>query len=177
MEMKKFNYPKTFRKEFTMNTIETQDSHSSGCASGCGTVLLILLIVCLGVGYFLPQPTTNSCIDHSAMPKLIDDEAAVDQAVDAVVEEAVEHKEEIKENLEKFYQDGKEKAKEIVNTHLSPEKKLEISSETEAAVDEAVHAAINNLVEAGVENKETIKAKGKQAYRDMKKAFTSTTVN
>ncbi|MBR0190461.1 MAG: hypothetical protein IJQ31_00165 [Thermoguttaceae bacterium] len=159
-----------------MDTINTQDSYASGFASGCGTVVLVLLILVFSVGYFLPPSTNNSCIDHSALPKLIDDEAAMDQAVDAVVEEAVKCKEEIKENLEEFYQDGKEKAKEIVNSSLSPAKKIEISSETEAAVDEAVHAGINNLVEAGVENKETIKAKGKQAYRDMKKALTSTTV-
>ena len=160
-----------------MDTINTQDSHSSGFASGCGTVILLLMIVCFVLSHSLTRPTTPSCIDHSAMPKLLDDEAAVDQAVDAVVDEAVAHKEEIKENLEGFYQDGKEKAKEIVNTRLSPEKKIEISSETEAAVDEAVHVGINNLVETGVENKEAIKAKGKQAYRNMKKAFTSTTVN
>lgn len=155
-----------------MDTIHTQESYVVGCVK---FALVVLLLVIAGI-YFSPRSTTNSCIDHSAMPKYLDDETAVDYAVDAVVEEAVEHKEEIKENLEGFYQDGKEKAKEIVNTHLSPEKKLEISSETEAAVDEAVHAGINNLVEAGVENKEAIKAKGKQAYRDMKKAFTSTTV-
>ena len=160
-----------------MNTINTQDSCASGFASGCGTVVLILLVLGFFLSYFRPQPAVNSCVDPSAMPKLIDDEAAVDRAVDAVVEEAVEHKEEIKENLEEFYQDGKEKAKEIVNTRLNPEKKIEISSETEAAVDEAVHAGIHNLVETGVENKETIKAKGKKAYRNMKKALTSTTVN